>query len=146
MRRKPINDDDLDPNQLKDGESLHVPMRFCDALSRSVAKHVHQASKREHITDAEGHGGLALNRPGYRIQSGGNAGDALVRDGAQREAQRAYDAWEKYAANAWKVGDDVLDEDDDDAIEEATKAAKSADCYQEYEAEIRDSWRRGNHE
>src|SRR4029077_8475392 len=99
------DEDDFDERGLlKDGRTYHVPLRFCDAMSRDVAKSV----KREHperITDASGKDGLALNRPGFRQLSGGNAGDRLVRDGAQRDAEEAYALDSYYKQNAWKGRD-----------------------------------------
>jgi hypothetical protein len=31
------DDDECDPNLLRDGEVMHVPMKFCDAMPRDLA-------------------------------------------------------------------------------------------------------------
>ena len=137
------NDDDAfdERGLLRDGRTYHVPLRFCDAMQRDVAKQIKREHP-QHVTDQAGNAGLSLNRPGFRTLSGRNAGDRLVRDGAQRDAEEAYAIDEHYKTNAWR--DALLDENDaDDALFAAKQEARSTDAYAEYEAEMRDAWRRG---
>src|SRR4029077_6714659 len=69
----------------------------------------------------------ALNRPGFRQLSGGNAGDRLVRDGAQRDAEEAYALDSYYKQNAWKGRDWAAEGDEDqmDLVESKRQAIRS---------------------
>ena len=45
---------------------------------------------------------LALHRPGFRIERGGNIGDVLVRDGARRDRAEQYALYDAEQENAYK--------------------------------------------
>jgi hypothetical protein len=69
MQKAIEGEEDFDGNVLKDGGRYRVPLRMTDSLGRAVAKQV----SKQHITDAYGNDGLALNRPGTRVLAGGSA-------------------------------------------------------------------------
>jgi hypothetical protein len=72
---------------------------------------------------------LSLRRPGYRIQAGGNQGDALLRDGQQAEIERAYSAYDFRVSQAYLHDRDNGDDDEDEELaghEAAIHAALSA--------------------
>lgn len=141
---KDEEDADFENGVLRDGGRFRVDVRMCDAMSKDVAKHAANLTKptRQHLVDGSGNAGLSLNRPGYRMLSGGAPKTQAAWDSLTQATEAAYAADLRYKETAWR--DAVIDEDFDNAIDEAAKAAESSDCYADYEAEIRDSWRHGN--
>jgi hypothetical protein len=82
-----VDDDDDETDMraiLQDGESMHVPMRMMDAMSRDITTHIGC------ITDGSGDV-LGLHRPGPRIND------------AQRRDLAAYKAYDAHTSNAWKA-------------------------------------------
>jgi hypothetical protein len=149
-----LDDDPFDENGvLRDGHVFKVPQRMLDNVQRSVAQHFQQQRPKNSaafprpnrgllITDAWG-GTAGLHRPGWRIESSGNIGDQLVRDGARDERQRAYDEYVAELENAWRNDcDDVLGVPDRRrdtlAMEDRRRAA-----YEQYDYDIRTAWRQG---
>jgi hypothetical protein len=80
-----------DPNILRDGERMRVPMSMADSTSRDIAEHFArqraQLAARDSpafrrpargplVTDQFG-GTAGLHKPGPRLESGGNRGDQL---------------------------------------------------------------------
>jgi hypothetical protein len=120
-------DDVFDANGLlRDGATYRVPVSMMDALQRDVRKHFSRNSAAPaRITDQFGAGGLSLHRPGYRLQSGG---DAAVRDSLRRDTQAAYDAYDYRITSAWQDQDNGDGDDDEEgaAREAAIHAALSA--------------------
>jgi hypothetical protein len=103
------DDDDFDENGvLKDGRSYRVPLKMCDSMQRSIAKHFQHRSI---VTAADG-STMGLHRPGARIASGGNR---AVRDALAAEAQRARDQYEYDLVNAWRKPHNVTDDADTEA-------------------------------
>jgi hypothetical protein len=106
-------DDDFDENGvLKDGHSFRVPIRMMDSMQRSIAKHFEQ-TRPKLVTAADG-ATMGLHRPGYRIETGGNANDRLVRDVNRYARDCAYDRYDYDVSNAWKHRDEWPDDDDAD--------------------------------
>jgi hypothetical protein len=115
MRNDP---DDFDPSTLRDGESMRVPMRMLDSLSRSVAQHIARRrpsgpkdsaafprpKQRPFVTDAQG-GTMGLHRPGFRLAAGGHDGDRALRDSERQEVEDAYAAYDHALVNGWKRRD-----------------------------------------
>jgi hypothetical protein len=100
---KQLADEDFDENDvLRDGKRFRVPMKFADSKSRYFAD--------GKISDGRGNGGLASQRPGFRIHDGnGNSGAALQRPGfrvadalARDEAKVAYEQYEAAIQNEWR--------------------------------------------
>jgi hypothetical protein len=81
-------DDDDDKRIVPDGGRVVVRMAMMDAMQ----KEIRQASTR--ITDGSG-SELGLHRPGYRIESGGGANDAFIRDQEAKERRSVYDEYDK---------------------------------------------------
>jgi hypothetical protein len=122
---RPIHDDDFDENGvLRDGRRVLVTMKAMDsaAFPRPACGPL--------ITALDG-GTAGLHRPGFRIETGGNRGDQLVRDGARAEIQRAHDGYRQYLENAWR---DPLTGDDEHEHRER-------DEYAAYDAWIARQWR-----
>jgi hypothetical protein len=90
IRQRRHDDDDdgvFDANGLlRDKRSFRVPMTAMDSLSRSVFEHYGR------MTDASGDGGIALNKPGYRISD----------DYRPSQRQKVYDDYENELQNAWR--------------------------------------------
>jgi hypothetical protein len=121
-----------DEDMLKPGERYRVPMTAMDAVQRQVAQrgnpdhdHLSDAERRaveltkrklaadgvHLVTDGEGHGGLALRRPGARLL----AGDAAALD-AVRAARQAYvdDLTNAWRGDAWSKNKPSKDDDDEE--------------------------------
>jgi hypothetical protein len=139
-------DDAFDENGLlRDGARYRIPVRLMDSFQRNVRKHFarHSAGPAR-ITDQFGDGGLGLHRPGYRFQNGGNAGDAAVRDGLQRDAQAACDQYERGLVNAWRDQDNG--DGDDEELEAPPNQNQDARAtlerlYRERDAALSQQWR-----
>jgi hypothetical protein len=130
------DDDDFDENGiLKDGRTFRVPVKMMDSMQRDIAHHFEQRQRPKDsaafprpsnggplVTD-QWCGTAGLHRPGYRIESGGNVGDQLVRDGTADEIQRARDRYDYDVSNAWKRRDEWPNNADDDAETEARAGA-----------------------
>jgi hypothetical protein len=111
------NEEDI----LRDGERHRVSMfnmdaeQLTDAERRAIdlTKRKLAADERNAVTDGEGHGGLALHRPGARLL----AGDAAALDAVHQARQQYLDD----LTNAWR-GDkhDQRRSDDDDDDDEVT--------------------------
>ena len=87
MKRFSIDDDPFDERGvLRDGKTYRTPMYMMDSLQRAIA------TSGARITDGAGKGGLALNRPSFRV-SDTSAGDAR---------QRARDDYERDLTSAWR--------------------------------------------
>jgi hypothetical protein len=122
-------DDDLDPNLLGDGESMHVPMQFCDAAQRDLAAARAKTSPRDvrdsvafprprrgvYAVDSFG-STMGLHRPGPRYPAGGPS-DQWLFDADRDEARRARDAYERWLSRQWHDGGDDEDGADQDEIE-----------------------------
>jgi hypothetical protein len=107
---------------LRDGATYRVPHRMMDALQRDVARHYDAGPLR--VTDQHG-SALGLHRPGWRVETGGNVGDQLVRDGLRRDAQAAYDAVKYRLSNAYlTVGNGNGDNEDDQDEEVAARQSE----------------------
>jgi hypothetical protein len=105
---------------LKDGHRFRVEHRMLDSLQRSVAQHAHQRDSTGPVRIVDQYGSpLGLNKPGWRREVGGNQGDALVRDGQQREIDAAYAAYDHYITMAFRAQDNDNDEDEELAGREA---------------------------
>jgi hypothetical protein len=135
--------DDGDDPVLKDGETLRVRMTMMDSA----------VSDRLRITDAAG-STVGLNRPGFRLLGGGNAGDQLARDRLAEMRSEAYRLADEANVNAWKnpptgVGSrgPIGQRDADgrltcvadgrrDAMQDERQAA-----YEEYQRTLENSWR-----
>jgi hypothetical protein len=109
MRRQ---DDEDDDEVLQDGQRMRIPMRMMDAWQRDLVSHFSKLKPRDSaqfrrpargplVTDAAGGTG-GLHRPGWRVESGGNSDDRLVRDAAREECQRAHDESREDLENAWR--------------------------------------------
>src|SRR5689334_16000240 len=84
----------LDPNgMIRSGVTMRVGMFAMDALQRSVAN-----NKCATLTDGYGNGGLALNKPGYRLLN-----DAS-RQQQDARCNAAYAAYESALCDAYKNG------------------------------------------
>jgi hypothetical protein len=83
-------DDDND-DILRDGETLRARMALIDGA----------LSDRLRVTDAAG-SAVGLNRPGFRLLSGGDAGDQLARDRLAEMRSEAYRLADDANVNAWK--------------------------------------------
>jgi hypothetical protein len=83
--------DDDDDDILRDGETLRVRMTMMDSA----------LSDRLRVTDAAG-SAVGLNRPGFRLLRGGNAGDQLARDRLAEMRSEAYRLADEANVNAWK--------------------------------------------
>ncbi len=96
-QRNNDDDDDFDENGiLRDGRTFRVPMRALDSLQRDVAEHFGgrkavQAGQK--IVDGYGQGGLALNRPGFRMNATG------------QNDQSFYDEYDARIATAYRDAD-----------------------------------------
>ena len=87
-RRYHDDDNDFDEHGvLRDGRSLRTPMWAMDAAKG----YCRARPKRPHprITSADA-STFGLHKPGWRIETGGNAGDQLVRDGAALDRAELY--------------------------------------------------------
>ena len=114
-----------DEDILQDGERRRVPMTAMDGVQRAIAQHgnadhanLSDAERRAVeltkqklaadgvalVTDGEGHGGLALRRPGARFA------DAA----GQQELTRARQQYVDEFTNAWRGDQRRSDADDDD--------------------------------
>jgi hypothetical protein len=113
------NHEDDDAHIVRDGERVRVPLTMMDGLSpmqRAIARD-------SMLVDGDGQGGIALNRPGFRmlasdarrsrtvkrdprgriISTAETEEEEDARDGAMHDArQRAYDAYEDQLTNAWR--------------------------------------------
>jgi hypothetical protein len=82
----------LDGNgQLRDGVTAKVPMWMADA-----ARWGGKLEAKPLITDAYGNGGVALQRPGYRISSD---------DSRRQVVEDAYQEQERWLTNRWRACD-----------------------------------------
>jgi hypothetical protein len=144
-RRRDEDDDDFDEHGiLKDYRSFRVPMRAVDSWQRDMARHLHRTS----VTDVAGNDGLALCRPGWRVDNSGNAGDRLLRDG---EKQTLYDEYDLEIEVAWKHpsrgfdSDELVGQREGDMCElvcirdDQTNSRK--DPYREYDTHVQVAWR-----
>jgi hypothetical protein len=132
-------DDEFDPDLLGDGESMRVPMRFCDAAQRHLAAARTKASPRvlrdsaayprprrgTFAVDAYG-GTEGLHRPGVRYAASNHVADHWLADSERDEIQRAHDAYRHYISNLWRDGGNDDDEDGDDELEGRCAAIRAA--------------------
>ena len=143
-----LDDDVFDERGiLRDGRRYRVPANMMDAIDRTVRDRVAAEIRPRYsaafprpkrgplITDQFG-GTLGLHRPGPRIESGGNRGDQLVRDGARDEIQRAHDEYRRELENAWR--DALADPDEQPQRDISVDDAENA--YAEYDAWIEQQW------
>jgi hypothetical protein len=98
--RKLYDDDDRNPfdrnGLLKNGRSFRVRTTMMDAMPRDLREH----SRRPLITDDAGRGGLALNRPGFRVMLDDAAG-AHAKEVAYRRADaEMVEAWRNLPTDA----------------------------------------------
>ena len=94
------SDEDFDERGiLKDGRSVRTPMFAMDALQKGVAEHAQNFRPRR-ITAADG-STLGLHKPGWRIETGGNVGDQLVRDGAAMDRAELYRSYDEAKAREY---------------------------------------------
>ena len=84
------DDDALDNGVLRDGARHRVPMRMPD-------------SRAPMITDGTGDA-FALQRPGWRIATGGGLDDVLLRDSQRKLIEEAHAEYLDRLTNAWKGG------------------------------------------
>ena len=84
------DDDALDNGVLRDGARYRVPMRMRD-------------SRAPRITDGTGDA-FALQRPGWRIATGGGLDDVLLRDSQRKLIEEAHAEYLDRLTNAWKGG------------------------------------------
>jgi hypothetical protein len=134
------DDDDFNPDLLADGESMHVPMRFCDAAQRDLAAARAKASPRvlrdsaayprprRGVFAVDAYGGTeGLHRPGVRYAAASNhVADHWLADSERDEIQRAHDAYRRYISNLWRDQDNGDDDDDDHEVEGRRSAIHSA--------------------
>jgi hypothetical protein len=127
------DDDDFDPNLLGDGETMHVPMRLCDAMQRDLAAARARAPRDLRDSAAyprpqrgtfavDAYGGTAgLHQPGPRYPS-----DQSLFDAVREEAQRARDEYQFWISNQWRDQDNDDDDDGDDELQGRYAAIHSA--------------------
>jgi hypothetical protein len=145
-----ISDDEaLDADgMIRSGVAMRVPMKFADALQRSVAKN----NKRATLVDAHGAVFSAAKggRPGYRIL----VGDAGV-EAERRYAEEARRQWIADMNSEWKTDarnkankpgadEDEDEEDGDDDDENETSDAQRQrvhDAYAAHDAYLKNAWR-----
>ena len=82
------DDDAFENGVLRDRARYHVPMQMRD-------------SQAPLITDGTGDP-LGLHRPGWRIASGGDERDVLLRDSQRKLAEEAHAEYLDRLTNAWK--------------------------------------------
>ena len=139
-----------DPNILRDGERMRVPMSMANSMSRDIAEHFARQRAQLAARDSpafrrpargplvtDQFGGMAgLHKPGPRLESGGNRSDQLVRDGARAEIQRAHDEYRQELENAWRG---PLSGDGQHRQQQRDQGG--GDPYQAYDAWIEQQWR-----
>ncbi len=82
------DDDAFENGLLRDGASYRVPMHMRDRQSPM-------------ITDGTGDA-FALQRPGWRIVTGGGLDDVLLRDSQHKLIEEAQAEYLDHLTNAWK--------------------------------------------
>jgi hypothetical protein len=124
MRRNNDDDDDNDEGHhiLRDGERRRVPMMFCDsAVQRAIRQESEESGRtqllrdafdaRTVVTDAFGHTGLALQRPGPRYLSSPehsyDSSAGVTQEYIRSQAYALADAQDRYS---WKGGPQEGDE------------------------------------
>jgi hypothetical protein len=122
------DDDEFDPNLLRDGESMRVPIRMADAARTKPRDSAAYPRPRRGTFAVDAYGGTeGLHRPGARYETGGNPADGWVRDADRDAAQRARDEYNWWISNQWKDGGNGdLDEDGDDELQGRCAAIRAA--------------------
>ncbi len=90
MRLRRRYDEDGDDPILRDGERLHVPLRMADSMQRDIG-----------VVDTFG-GTQGLQRPGWRLETGGSQCDQLLRDRAYHDREAAYADYHDELTCAWQ--------------------------------------------
>jgi hypothetical protein len=93
MTKRNQYDDDDNPDIVKDGEKISVPIYLLDSMQRSVAAHY---GRRDQIVDAFGMS--AGRKRGYCFQNT----SSVLQDAASDTRQAAFDALEKRSQSAWR--------------------------------------------
>jgi hypothetical protein len=168
-RRYHDDANDLDEHGvLRDGRSLRTPMWAMDSLQKGIADHAQNVQPRR-ITSADA-STLGLHKPGWRIETGGNVRDQLVRDGAALDRAELYRLYDEAKAREYLTptgtgerefvgthGGDTctidgfrghLRRDEDgklkcfaDARGDSTVRDERQAAYQEYQDRIQNAWR-----
>jgi hypothetical protein len=154
-------DEEDDDQILQDGQRMRIPMRMMDAWQHDLVDHFSQPKSRDsahfrrrargpRVTDAAG-GTEGLHRPGWRIESGGNSDDQLMRDGAREECRRAYDEYRAELENAWRKpltgfgSDGIVGQREVDRCVPDAKSFADGQTMDElraaYEKELSEAWR-----
>jgi hypothetical protein len=129
MRNDP--DDPFDEHGLlKDGRVWRCPAKMMDSLQGSVARHYQRPQdsaafprrRGVHVTDAQ-NGTMGLHRPGWRLPSGGHAGDQALRDAVEEETQTEYEIRDHEVRTAWRRRDAMAADPEDDAQVQARASA-----------------------
>ncbi len=84
------DDDDFENGVMRDGARHRVPLHMRDSRARM-------------ITDGTDNP-FALNRPGWRIPTGGSERDVCLRDSQRKLIEDAYAEYSDRVSNAWKGG------------------------------------------
>jgi hypothetical protein len=125
-----MSDDEFDPddpNMLRDGERMRIPLRLADAARTRPRDSAAFPRPRRGVFAVDAYGGTeGLHRPGARYEDGGNAADQWVRAADRDEAQRARDAYENWISRQWRDQDNGDDEDGDDELQGRCAAIHAA--------------------
>jgi hypothetical protein len=121
-----LADEDFDENGvLRDGKRFRVPMKFADSKSRYFAD--------GKISDGRGNGGLALQRPGFRITDQQKRNLSTIYDAYDIAiSARIHDGNGNSGAALQRPGFRVAD---------AFARDEAKVAYQQYEAAIQNEWR-----
>jgi hypothetical protein len=90
MARHDDENDAFENGVLRDRARYRVPMHMCDGKSPM-------------ITDGTGDA-FGLQRPGWRIPTGGDLRDLLLRDNQRQAIEEAHAQYLDWLTNAWKGG------------------------------------------
>jgi hypothetical protein len=101
-KRRRYNIDQIDdPNILKDGEVLRVPMTMMDAAAAPPRR---SRTNPTQVTDGTGDP-LGSYRPGFRIADGGNEATQMMREANRDWRDAAYDTYDRELRDAWRDPD-----------------------------------------